>query len=315
MLDAVLSLTVIAAAIGIGLLVHRIRLDQLPPWATAAVTIVCGAGLIGMVLTDWPMENLADFWASHSVLAGMLSTLLLVGLVFLVYERAEQAHQDKLADGLSGAGLGGMVDNVVDVETALALVSAPGAPAQLQPSHWAQWDTPGKPLRWLREGRQEILTSEDDPRRLPARLQSAGVPSWAPELVSQSLRRLLSGMRDWSPLIGASQEGTAALLVLSDVRSDLMALQSQLTKGGSVDLSDKDREAVERALDSLRSRLRVLAICFEDWSGAPVRRSEILETHAPLASDPPEFRSVGRTLHDRLARAGTDLNQSSDGGR
>lgn len=311
MLDAILSLAVVAAAVVVGLLVHRIRLDLLPSWATGVVTLTCGAGLIVMVLTDWPMENLASFWASHSVLAGMLSTLLLVGLVFLVYERAERAHQDKLADGLSGAGLGGMVDHMVDIETALALVSARASPGRLQPKHWARWDDQGKPLRWLREGRQEILTSRDDPRRLPTRIEKSGIPSWGPELVDQCTRRLLAGIRDWAPLIGSSQEGTAVLLILSSIRAELMALQTQLMpKGAAAELTDGDRETVERCLHSLRSRLRILALCFEDWSGAPERRPELLSGHAPLSPEIPHFNTSGRALQDRLSRACSDMEMT-----
>ena len=227
MTEFLLSLLVTATAVGVAGLVQLVRKDRLPHGAVLAMTIVCGVGLLAMILTDWPLEDLASFWADHSVLAGVISSLLLVGLVFLVYERGEQSRQGELARGLSGAGAGGIVDHIIDVEVALALLSADKKPSELEPAHWAKWDKPEKPLRWLREGRDEVLNSPAEPGRDPRALSVAAehplVP-WGQQLIDQAIRRLLAAMRDWAPLVGASEDGTAALLLLSRVRSDLMEL-------------------------------------------------------------------------------------------
>lgn len=290
--DVLLSLAVIACAVLIGVLVHRIRTDRVSAAAAAIVTGVCGVGLIVMVLTDWPVESMSRFWADHSVLGGLLSTLLLVGLVFMVYERAEQKHQDDLAVGLSGAGAGGLVDHLVDIEVALALLTTPERPEQLVPM-WGDWDAPGKPLRWLRRSRHVLDGGEHDPRSSPSTL-TVGVAAERTELVDQSIRRLLSGMRDWAPLVAASSKGTAALLVLSGVRADLMALHTRLSHG-----SADDREPLESTIGDLRLRLRILALCFEEWSGAPGHRVEILTTHEPLGRSRPDFGRTSHTLtHD-----------------
>lgn len=87
--DILLSIGVVTCAVAIGLLVHRIRGDHLSPQTTLLVSVACGVGLIVMVLTDWPVESMSRFWADHSVLASLLSSLLLVGLVFMVYEQSE----------------------------------------------------------------------------------------------------------------------------------------------------------------------------------------------------------------------------------
>ena len=204
MVDFLLGCFAVAVLVGVAALVHLIRNDRLPNGAMLVVTVGCAAGLLAMILTDWPLENLAKFWADHSILASILSSVLLLSLVFLVYERGEQRRQHQLADGLSGAGAGGIVDHVVDVEVALGLLSSPRTPAELEPESWGSWIEPGRPLRWLRQGRDEILRSDRDPRRLRIDPDQALAP-WGRELIDQAIRRLLAAMRDWSPLVGASK--------------------------------------------------------------------------------------------------------------
>lgn len=296
--DALLSLAVIACAVLIGLLVHWIRTDRLSARAATIVTGLCGAGLIVMVLTDWPVESMSRFWADHSVLAGLLSSLLLVGLVFMVYERAEQKQQDKLAVGLSGAGAGGLVDHLVDIEVALALLTTPERPEEIVPA-WSDWKAPGKPLRWLRRSRDVLDGGEHDPRALPPTV-IAEVPNERADLVDQSIRRLLSGMRDWAPLVAGSSKGTSALLVLSAIRADLMALHARITT-----MAVDDAQTLDATISELRLRLRVLALCFEEWSGAPGHRAEVLTACAPLGREQPDF---GRTSH----ALNHDLNAACD---
>lgn len=113
------SAAIVVAAVGIGFVTHKVRTSDLSGRAAFATAVLCFVGLLAMILTDWPSEVLNKFWADHSVLAGMLSSLLLVGLVFLAYERSAQRRQLELADGLSGAGLGGIVDHVIDMRLPL----------------------------------------------------------------------------------------------------------------------------------------------------------------------------------------------------
>lgn len=292
-----LCLAVVVVAVGIGALASRIRNDTVPPVAILGVTAGCAIGLISMILTDWPLEVLDTFWADHSVLASMLSSLLLVGIVFLVYERNEQRQQEERAVGISGAGVGGIVDHVVEVELALALIAIDVEPAVYLPEHWADWNQPGKPLRWARSGR-EILGTARDPRLQQPIANLAGQP-WHEELIDQSIWRILAAMRDWAPLIGSSQDGISTLLLLSRTRNDLMHLQAEIT--------DSDRASgiasPAEALNELRARLRVMAACFETWSGVPRWRNEVLTTLTPLPHARPDFGAVNRTLSHRLNAA------------
>lgn len=198
--------------------------------------------------------------------------------------------------GLSGAGAGGLVDHLVDAEVALALVTLPEPPETVT-SGWSGWAAPGKPLRWLRESREALDGGSSDPRVMTPSSTQTIAPERA-ELVDQAIRRILAGMRDWTPLLGASSEGTAALLILSRVRSDLMNVHERIDRGGPQS-SDEAREAIT----DLRRRPRVLALTFEEWSGAPHFRKEVLTTMAPLPWSGCDFGDNGRSLNHRLSKA------------
>lgn len=308
MTDVILSLFVISVAGAVAVVVHRIRNDRFPVWAVWVTTSLCSVGWLFMLLTDWPLEKLDGFWSRHSVLASSISSMLLVAVVFLLYERSERQRQSLLEDGLSGAGAGGVVDHLVDLEVALALLSAPVDPAHYAPDHWAAWNAPTKPLKWLREGRTEILARDGDhtaapadPRCLPLTDDLIQVP-WGLALIDQATRRLLAAMRDWNPLIGSSTKGTHALLVLSEVRKDLMRLHRKYEAAGPSLAAD---------VRSLRARLRVLAAHFEDWSGAPHPRDEVLGDARALVSAPVSvhgtFATTDRALGLELAARATKM--------
>jgi multisubunit Na+/H+ antiporter MnhB subunit len=273
MIDALLALAVAFIACAVAFIVHLAREGSIRPRTVRALAAVCGVGLIAMLLSDWPLEFLSTFWAEHSILAAVLSSVLLIGLVFLVYEEREQRAQERLDDGLSSAGLGGLVDHLVDVEVALGCVCE-GAPPS---GPWSGWAAKDRPLRWLREERDRLYASDgrpsaDDPRRHGATSEADGA-SWRLLLIDQCVRRLLSGMRDWTPLIGTSKNGVIALLAISELRKDLMELSALLERG---------RQESDDLLVSLRQRLRVLAYFFEERSGAQPHRPEVLRSMYPL---------------------------------
>jgi hypothetical protein len=230
-----------------------------------------GVGLLVMLITDWPTDALNIFWADHSVLASIASTLLLIGIPYLLWESSESKQQKRLAAGLSGAGLGGIVDHIVDAEVALAMLSR-GTPHEGVP-----WDSLDKPLKWLRALRPELRRlstgrpCESDPRSLPVYLPDSE-HSWRVALTDQALRRVLAAMRDWSPLIDRSDDGTTALIMLSEIRKDLMELSYELELGHTV--------KAEKLLLIQRQRLRILAHFFEDLShnssGEDAKRADTL---------------------------------------
>ena len=274
MAEGLLTALVVALALAIAGVIQLARNGSLSRRQMAALALLCAAGLLFMLITDWPTGLMAVFWAEHSVLSATLSSVLLVGLGFLVWERADQERQDALASGLSGAGFGAIVDHVIDVEVTLSLLSNP------DPPQVAGWDEPGRPLRWLRAHRDH-LTTGDDPRSVPVRIPS-DEHDWRVELLDQAVRRTLGAMRDWSPLIDGSELGTTALLALSDIRKDCMELSSRLGRG----LAD---ERSIQILTTLRQRVRVLAYFFESFSGANPLRKEVRRSLDPLPPIGPSF--------------------------
>lgn len=275
MSDVILAVAVLTVGGLITWLVHLARTQAISARTVRVLAFACAAALLLMLWTDWPSELLADFWAQHSILAGILSTVLLVGIVFLLFEEKEQRTQDRLDTGLTGAGLGGIVDHLVDVEVALALLSHSEPPRQ---AGWDQWSADGKPLRWLRSGRERLYragsdVAETDPRRNPVDLPESS-NEWRLHLIDQCVRRLLVALRDWSNLIGVSKNGVVAMLAISELRKDLMKLEGDIKNGST-------GEACER-ISTLRQRARILAYFFEDRSGANPHRLEVLQSMYPL---------------------------------
>lgn len=278
MTDVALAVGVLALAGVIGWLVKLARDQRISNSAVRVLALLCGLGLIAMLLTDWPSEVLAKFWADHSVVAGILSTVLLVGVVFLMFEDSERREQALLDSSVTAAGLGGIVDHAVEVEVALALVSSPQDPG----AHgWQNWAEPSRPLRWLRTHREWLARAEDggpgerDPRRLPVNLSYDSPAKWRLELLDQCVRRLLAAIRDWSPVIRGSRNGVMILIAISEIRKDLMAV--------SVLIDENDISAADRLL-VLRQRLRLLAHFLETTSGARPLRPEVLTSLEPLPS-------------------------------
>lgn len=310
MSDAVLTFAVIAVAVGIGLLVFLAREQRIPTWLVRSLALVCGSGLVVMLLTDWPSETLARFWADHSVLAGVLSTVLLVGVVFLAFEDSERRHQESLDDSVTAAGLGGVVDHVVDAEIALALIS------REQPPHEWGWDQQDRPLRWVRNLREDCIRSSTggpvpgkDPRARVAALSGDDHQEWRADLIDQVVRRLLGGIRDWSPVIRGSRNGTLVLIAIGQIRNDLMVLQRTIRSG--------DSDAVDLLVNA-RQRLRLLAHFLETMSGAVKTRNEVLTAMNPLplwsdnhdwATDPNGRAAFGRTWRARLQGTLDEVNR------
>jgi len=299
------TLTILAGAGFLALLVHAVRSNRIPDRWMSWLTVGCAVLWILLLVTEWPFEAMTEYWRDHSIIAGTVSSVLLVAVGFLVYERSEQRKQDEMQLGLSGAGAGGIVDHMVDVEVALGLLSVGKAPNEVTP-HWEGWDAPGKPLKWLRNGRQEILAWNApgdvvDPRRVPVD-PDQDWEKWASGLVDQALRRVIAAMRDWSPLIGSSKKGMHALLALSGIRRDLMAIYDLLDG----DPTEKSKVKAWRKVADVRARVRVLAHYFEKWSGAPRLRPEVLKDGKPLttmAGAPRlSYGRIDRELGDELTR-------------
>lgn len=261
-------LFVVVAAIQFGRLGRR--------WLIA-LAAACGLSLLVMLVSDWPLGVLSKFWADHSVLSATLSTVLFVGVGVLAFEAHDARVQADLDESVTAAGMGGIVDHVIDVEVALALASAPLEP---DTAVWGDWAEPGRPLRWLRATRNLLEASETggpsstDPRGLSAaeNLHCADI-DWRGELLDQAVRRVIGGLRDWAAVVGRSRNGQHALVQLGKLRIRLLNAQSALCAG-------KFDPALQE-MTALRRECRVLTLALERGSGSPSPRTEVLTSFQP----------------------------------
>lgn len=321
-MNVVLSAVVIGVGLLCCLLVYALREGKVSSTWALVLSVLSGVGLMVMLLTDWPTDSMNMFWANHSVLAAIASTLLLFGIPYGLWESREQHKQDRLAAGLSGAGLGGIVDHIVDAEVALALLS------RSSPPPYTGWDTVDRPLKWMRALRPELASHDDgcprasDPRSLPVFLPAAD-KAWRVEITDEALRRILTAMKEWSPLIGRSDDGTTALIILSEIRKDLMELSGDIQYDRIAD--------AEKLITLLRQRLRVLAYFFEDLSRNSTQKSttrvnttplrpEVLQRLWPLpplddpinwAADQERVPDFGKVWQRRLRDVTTELGKST----
>jgi hypothetical protein len=256
------------------------RKQQLTARSAAVLAGVCALLLMFLIATDWPLTTWAPalnrFMDDHGIVGGTIQSVLLLGVGLLSYEAGQLRAQERLDESVTAAGLGGIVDHVVDTEVGLAFLSASEPPD----AHGWEW-APGRPLQWLRHGRARLnRTATDrrgDPRTWPASFPATTDPEWRAELIDQCIRRLLVALRDWTPLIGSSRNGTRVLVAIAELRKDLVELQARL---------GDDREVVEGLLLSLRGRARLLAYFLELKSGADPHRPEVLDSFVPLPVTP-----------------------------
>lgn len=269
---------VLASAAAVLLLVAAAQSGLMSRRLLFSLAFLCGVGLLVMLVTDWPLGVLSEFWAEHSVISAVLSTLLLIGVGFLAFEAHDARVQSYLDESVTAAGMSGVVDHVVDIEVALALASAENAPDD---EAWPGWsDGKVRPLRWLRE-RRECLAAEGgrpgaaDPRGYPGSdcLSSKEV-GWRVELLDQAVRRTIGALRDWADLLGRSRNGQGAMVDIGKVRIGLLAIQSKFECG-------RLTEALT-AMTELRSECRILALALERGGKSGSVRPEVLLTFDPL---------------------------------
>jgi hypothetical protein len=122
MITGIGLLAIGAAAAGIAYVVLLARRGQLGPVVLTALSVLCAIVLLAMLITDWPTEALSEFWRDHSVISATASAVLLVGVGFLAFEAVDVHKQELINSNLTAAGLGGLVDILVDIEVALSLV-------------------------------------------------------------------------------------------------------------------------------------------------------------------------------------------------
>ena len=205
------------------------------------LSVVYSAGVISFLLfillniSDWPGEFLAPFWRDHPIIGASLGTLLLIAVGYFAFDYHDRQTQRDLDEEVAAAGRSGVVDHLVDVDVALSLVAADES---VLLSGWPGWNQQGRPLRWLRQDREELL-STDKHRPAAADPRSRDMPptinGTTPriKLVDQAVRRVSSGIRDWGPVMSGSRSGKRDLVDLGRIRTELLQIQELLSQPGS----------------------------------------------------------------------------------
>lgn len=242
------------------------------------LSVLSGAGLVAMVVTDWPGEQLARFWADHSILAAVVSTLLLISVGYLAFEAGESAEQAKLNRSVTSAGLSGMVDHLVDIDIALSMITN----QQLLP----EYERDGKPLRWVRPVRERLQADGYAAAGKTAKAGSPGPPEaivWQHDAVDQCIRRIIAGMRDWAALVSLSEDGRTVLKEFGEVRLELMQVQAEF--------GERRFDEVDRHVTMLRKRLQVIALGLEYISSSTYTRPG-LDNFMAGAHSPSDVASI-----------------------
>ena len=251
------SLLISVGAFAVVLLSRRTRIPH--GWLIAGAA-ACWLAFVVLNISDWPLETLAPFWRDHAIISGTISAVLLLAIGFLAFEVYDRQQQEQMDRAIVAAGRAGVVDHLIEIDVALSLAAA-GSQAHTA-EMWPTWREPGRPLRWLRVGRDRLNTTDgvpsgEDPRAMPLPT-SISNDEWRREIVDQSLRRLMAGMRDWANLLGRSRDGQQDLADLGEVRLRLLELHAALARG--------DAGGAGRILAACQRSVRTMGWRFEERS-------------------------------------------------
>ena len=165
---ALFILVEIGVAVAVWRLGDRARKQQLTARTAALFAGACAVLLMLLIVTDWPLTDwptpaLNRFWDEHGVLSGIVQSVLLFGVGLLSYEAGQLRAQERLDESVTAAGLGGIVDHLVDTEVGLAFLSSPEPPD----AHGWTW-APGKPLQLAAAGTRATHRDAADRRAIHA---------------------------------------------------------------------------------------------------------------------------------------------------
>lgn len=208
-------LLVLGAAVAVGLLARALARRQLPSWARTGLVLASVIALMAMLATDWPAEALSGFWAEHSVLTSVLVTLLLAGAAFLVYDYESDRRQARLAESVASAGAGGLVGTLLSVAFVLDVIQRQIAIPERTRSD--------RPLHWTRS-LLDMAADRGAPFAVGTASDTESPPRTVDDLLAECLRALMAALRNWSPLLLSTRDGTSALVQLGDLRLSLMRL-------------------------------------------------------------------------------------------
>lgn len=257
----------LALAAALAAMIRRLRSRAWSARTLATLTFVVGLTLAGMVISDWPTDTLNSFWADHSVLAAVISTVLLAAFAFLAFEVREETVQAELSQNVSVAGVSGIIDHLADVDLALEMVQQNAVPDL--------YTSEGRPLRWLRPLRNDLQQQAQQSGTIarPDLDLADGQPANPDDLLDQCVRRIVAGMRDWASLLTVSADGRQVLVRLGTIRTLLMRLMaSEIHRAES--------------LADLRQYVQTLAYGLEAASSVYVRRRGLVTSQLDSSTRP-----------------------------
>ena len=120
---------------------------------------------------------------------------------------------------------------------------------------------------------------------------------WRHDLIDQCIRRLLVALRDWTPIIATSRNGTRVLVAIAELRKDLVELEATWATTAQVS---------EPLVVSLRARARLLAYFLELKSGADPHAAGGAGLLRPAPGDPGVAGVGGRPVGPGPVRRGVD---------
>lgn len=229
----------------------------------------------------WGRVELSDFWARHTVWATVLVGLLTAGLIYYAWQSAHERTERLVAERISGAGLAGIVDFLVDAEIVLALTGSSKGQGRAILLGGTPVQAPERALKKdvVRAYRERVGTGQSDDVRLKCVEPSDGsIDRWHHDLIDAAVRRVAKAMNEWAPTISQSTYGRDVLFLLAAVRIELVNIANDLQKCGTA------TELASRVLH-VRRKLRFLALFCEYASGADPARSEIVPGRQGLTHD------------------------------
>ena len=272
----------IGVAVVVWRLGDRARKQQLTARTAALFAGGCAVLLMLLIATDWPLTDWPtpgdqrSSGTSTASLSGTVQSVLLFGVGLLSYESGQLRAQERLDESVTAAGLGGIVDHVVDVEVGLAFLSSPEPPD----AHGWTW-SPGKPLQWLRQGRDRLHRTAADRHGRPAYLAGDAARDRRPRVAQGAGRPVHPPPARGPARLDADHRHLAQRHPRA--RGHRRAAQGPRRARGA---PRRRPHVVEPLLVSLRARARLLAYFLELKSGADPLRPEVLDRFDPLPVTP-----------------------------
>jgi len=242
--------------------------------AKQGLAVVSLVALVALTVLDWPAEAVSEFWSSHPILTGTVTTALILGAGLLALESSRERRLAPMDQSITTGGMAGLVQPLATIDFALTAVRA--VPDEVAAR---RAEVAGPPLRWARAW---LAEGNGLPQGTPGGAVDEGLVRAVAE---ESIRALMSSVRGWTDLLTRTPLGLEVTALALSLRPLLMELERipHAPGAGGVLL-----------LDEVRLRARHLAALFDRASGSPELRPDVAA--ALLHEDVPAGTSLAAGL-------------------